>query len=63
MHKLRPHHLLQGSVAPRVADAGRAGAAAWQRIKLRLHLAVCDGCTRFERQMRFLRAAMRTYRE
>ena len=34
-----------------------------QRIKLRLHLAICDGCTRFERQMRFLRAAMHTYRD
>ncbi len=34
-----------------------------QRIKLRLHLAICDGCTRFDRQMRFLRAAMRTYRQ
>jgi hypothetical protein len=30
---------------------------------LRLHLAVCDACTRFETQMRFLRDAMRRYRE
>ena len=30
---------------------------------LRLHLAVCDACTRFEAQMRFLRDAMRRYRE
>ena len=34
-----------------------------QRIKLRLHLLACDGCSRFVRQMRFLRAAMRTYRQ
>ena len=30
---------------------------------LRLHLAVCDACTRLEAQMRFLRDAMRRYRE
>jgi hypothetical protein len=30
---------------------------------LRLHLAVCDACMRFEAQMRFLRDAMRRYRE
>jgi hypothetical protein len=30
---------------------------------LRLHLAVCDACTRFEVQMRFMRKAMRKYRE
>jgi hypothetical protein len=34
-----------------------------QRIKLRLHLLVCHGCNRFVRQMRFLRSAMRTYRQ
>ena len=33
----------------------------WQRVTLRLHLSVCDACTRFERQIRFLRAAMRKY--
>ena len=30
---------------------------------LRFHLAICDACNRFERQMRFLREAMRQYRE
>jgi len=35
----------------------------WDRITLRLHLAVCAACTRFEQQIRFLRAAMRKYRE
>ena len=34
-----------------------------QRILLRLHLAVCVACTRFERQLRFLRTAMQKYRE
>jgi hypothetical protein len=35
----------------------------WQRITLRLHLSVCAACTRFERQVRFLRDAMHRYRE
>jgi hypothetical protein len=29
---------------------------------LRLHLAACDGCTRFNTQMQVLREAMRRYR-
>jgi hypothetical protein len=32
------------------------------RWKLRIHLAACDGCAQFDRQMRFLREAMRKYR-
>jgi len=28
-----------------------------------MHLTVCDGCTRFEAQIRFLRRAMRRYTE
>ena len=34
-----------------------------KRLLLRLHLACCDACQRFERQLRFLREAMRKYRE
>jgi hypothetical protein len=33
----------------------------WQRVTLRLHLSVCAACTRFERQIRFLRTAMQRY--
>jgi len=33
----------------------------WQRITLRLHLSVCAACARFERHIRFLRAAMQKY--
>jgi hypothetical protein len=29
-----------------------------QRVALRLHLAICDGCTNFSRQVRFLRRAV-----
>jgi hypothetical protein len=30
----------------------------WQRARLRLHLALCDACTNFSRQLRFLRRAV-----
>ena len=32
-----------------------------ERVKLRLHLGVCDACTQFSKQLEFLRAAMRAY--
>jgi hypothetical protein len=35
----------------------------WDRITLRLHLGVCVACTRFARQIRFLREAMQKYRQ
>ncbi|HEX5478078.1 MAG TPA: zf-HC2 domain-containing protein, partial [Burkholderiales bacterium] len=30
-----------------------------ERIALRIHLAICDGCSAFARQMKFLRKAVR----
>ncbi len=38
-------------------------ATRWEALRLRAHLAVCIYCSRFERQVRFLRVAMRRYRE
>jgi predicted anti-sigma-YlaC factor YlaD len=29
-----------------------------ERVRLRVHLAICDGCTNFTKQMAFLRKAM-----
>jgi hypothetical protein len=29
-----------------------------ERVKLRVHLAICDGCTQFGKQMALLREAM-----
>jgi hypothetical protein len=29
----------------------------WEKTSLRLHLAICEGCRRCERQLAFLRAA------
>jgi hypothetical protein len=33
-----------------------------ERFKLRAHLSACDACAAFERQVQFLRVAMRRYR-
>ena len=33
-----------------------------ERLRIRLHLLLCDACARFEQQVRFLRAALRSYR-
>jgi len=29
-----------------------------ERVRLRVHLAICDGCTNFSKQMEFLRSAV-----
>ena len=31
----------------------------WERVKLRLHLLICDACTNFVRQSAFIRRAVR----
>jgi predicted anti-sigma-YlaC factor YlaD len=31
----------------------------WERVKLRLHLAVCDACSNFVKQSAFIRRALR----
>ena len=35
----------------------------YERFRLRLHLSVCDGCTNFLRQLYFMRAAVRRFRD
>jgi putative zinc finger protein len=32
-----------------------------ERIALRLHVGICDACTRFTRQVEFLRRALRAF--
>jgi hypothetical protein len=34
------------------------GLGPWERLRLRLHLAICDACTAFTRQMEFVRRAI-----
>jgi hypothetical protein len=46
-----------------VSQAQERPLTAIERWKLALHLRVCEACTRFERQMRFLRDALRRYGE
>ncbi len=59
------HRSCRESAALMVAREDRA--LGWaDRLALRLHLALCDACPRFERQMSALRNAMaqwRNYRE
>ena len=56
-------HLLSCKEATRVvSQAQERTLSAFERWKLRMHLAVCDKCTRFERQIRFMREALRRYR-
>ena len=33
-----------------------------ERLKLQMHLRICDACTRFEKQLAFMREALRKYR-
>ena len=33
--------------------------SAWERIKLRLHLTICDACSLFQRQTAFMRRALK----
>ena len=34
-----------------------------RRLALRVHFAICDGCTNFRKQMQFLRQALQELRE
>jgi len=56
-------HWLSCKEASRVvSQAQDRSLSSFERWKLRMHLAVCDQCTRFERQIRFMREALRRYR-
>lgn len=35
----------------------------WERLGLKLHLMLCDGCANFSRQLDMIRAAIRRYRD
>lgn len=35
----------------------------WERVALELHLMMCKGCTNFRKQLNFISAAMRHYRD
>ena len=56
-------HLLMCKEATRLISRSQdAELSRFQAWRLRLHLAACDLCTRFDAQMRLLREAARRYR-
>lgn len=56
-------HLIRCRDATRlISRQQEAPVGGWQRWTLRMHLAVCDYCARFDRQMTLLREAMKRYR-
>jgi Putative zinc-finger len=56
-------HLLSCKEATRVVSRMQdRPLGGFERWKLAMHLRICDACTRFERQMRVLREALRRYR-
>jgi putative zinc finger protein len=63
IHRALGHLLSCKDVSRLVSQAEDRPLTRWQRWRMRLHLAACDGCSRFEAQMRFLRRAMRRLRE
>ena len=57
-------HIIKCKDASRLVSRSQdAELPPWQRLALRLHLSVCVACARFERQIAFLRTAMRKYSE
>lgn len=35
----------------------------WERLNLKMHLAMCKGCRNFRRQLDFISASIRRYRD
>ena len=57
-------HIISCEDASRlVSRREEAPFSSWQRLVLRLHLSVCEACTRFEKQIAFLREAILQYRQ
>jgi len=56
-------HLVSCKEASRLlSQAEERPMSAWQRVRVNWHLAVCGMCRAFERQLAFMREAMRRYR-
>lgn len=56
-------HLLScKDVSRLLSQAEERPMTAWERLRVKWHLAVCSMCRSFERQMTFMREAMRRYR-
>jgi len=56
-------HLVSCKDASRLlSQAEERPMSAWERMRVQWHLAVCAMCRAFERQLAFMREAMRRYR-
>jgi hypothetical protein len=56
-------HLLScKDVSRLLSQAEERPLAPWDRVRVKWHLAVCRMCRAFERQLGFVREAMRRYR-
>jgi hypothetical protein len=61
LHRLL--HVISCKEASRLLSQAQDRELLWgERVKLRLHLALCDMCTRFSAQLRVMRRAMERYR-
>ncbi|MBI4195171.1 MAG: zf-HC2 domain-containing protein [Betaproteobacteria bacterium] len=50
-------------VSKLLSEARERRLGLWERISLKLHLAMCDGCNNFSKQLDFIGAALRRYRD
>ena len=56
-------HLLRCKDVTRLVSRAQDGPIPWfARVRLRAHLAACEGCSRFDRQLALLREAAKRYR-
>jgi hypothetical protein len=56
-------HMLSCKEVTRLLSQGEDRRLSYgERVKLRLHLMVCTACTRFSRQLAFMRQALSRYR-
>jgi hypothetical protein len=61
LHSLT-HMLTCKEVSRLLSQGEERRLALFERVKLRLHLTACDACSRFARQLAFMRRAMQRYR-
>jgi hypothetical protein len=61
LHRLT--HVISCKEASRLLSQAEDRPLDWlERVQLRVHLALCDMCTRFSVQLKMLREAMQRYR-
>jgi hypothetical protein len=60
--RLLGHWLTCKDASRLLSQLQERGPTGLERVRLRWHLAACDACTRFDKQIEFLRAAMQRYK-